>query len=297
MLHDLLAQMGEAFAKTPHASSTQNRVDEIALQKLLPLPRLSAEESLRVYQRNLEGSLLKALREIFPVCAALVGEDCFRTIARQYGEAHPSLHPDLGRRGDAFPSFVQMLDFLSSVPYLPDMARLELAWHQAFTAANLPPLTEEAAKNLATIVAQYPAFWRFILPPSAKCIISPYPILQIWRAHQRDESGEIHLERDQHKIESDLQSIHFDEKPDRLLVWRRELALRIDRVEPQFWPLLTAIESGKSIAELLELGSETKNTLQEEMEDAEASDFEPLLNWFREFFARGWLAGCSEIAR
>lgn len=294
MLHELLAKMGEAFLKTPQDISTQNPVTEAALAELLPLAQLDAAGSLQVYQRNLEGSLLKALQEIFPVCAALVGEDCFRRIARRYGQAHPSHHPDLARRGDAFPSFVRTLDFLTTTPYLPDLAQLELAWHQAFTAPEPEVISESSATALSKIVAQYPTHWRFALPPSASCLASPYPLLQIWQAHQREDAS---VETDQHKIESKLSAIHFDREPDRLLIWRRGLALRIDCVEAQFWPLLVAIEAGSSVAELLELAAETHGTVQDEIEEAEASEFEPILNLFREFFARGWIVSCVEISR
>lgn len=297
MLHDLLAKMGEAFCKTSQEISTQNHVTEAAIAELFPLPRLSAAESLHVYQRNLEGALLGALREIFPVCAALVGEDCFRALARAYGKAHPARHPDLGRRGDAFPNFLHTFDAVQTVPYLPDMARLELAWHQAFTAPDPAPLTDDQLQTLAEIVAQYPAYWRFRLPPSAKCLTSPYPLLQIWQAHQVDDAADSDTKSTQHRIESDLQTIRFDQEPDRLLIWRRALSLRIDRVETQFWPILAAIEAGKSVAEILEIGLEAQASLQDEIEDAEASDFEPILNLFREFFARGWIAACEEIPR
>lgn len=296
MLHDLLAKMGEAFCQPSQEISTQNNVTEATLAELLPLPRLSTAESLNVYRRNLEGALLGALREIFPVCAALVGENCFRAIARAYGEAHPARHPDLGKRGDAFPHFLQTFDALQTVPYLPDMARLELAWHQAFTAPSAPLLTDDHAQVLSKIVAQYPAHWRFCLPPSAQCLTSPYPLLQIWQAHQLDETATTNTKISQHKIESNLQKVRFDQEPDHLLIWRRALSLRIDRVEAQFWPVLIAIEAGKSVAELLELSLETQNLLQDEIEDAEASDFEPILNLFREFFARGWIAACEEIS-
>jgi len=277
------------------------------LKGLRPLARLSAADSLGIYQSAVAESLHQALRDIFPVCAAVVGADCFRGMARRhqrslYSEgggapiAAAAHSADLGRCGEGFPELIGELEFLSGVPYLADVARLEWAWHDAFTApGSAPPPASEAAAGggglgrLAEVLAQDPAQWRFVAPPSAHLFESHFPVLAIWQAHRPDASAEGDLQFDASR------EIDFEAGDDRLMVWRRGLDLRIDRVEDGWWPLLAGVVSGCSVAEMLTMG-ETTPGCRENLTGLDPEDFAPVLNSIQAFFARGWIVGCEPLA-
>jgi len=69
--------------------------------------------------------------------------------------------------------------------YLPDVARLEWAWHEAFHATDAVPLGAEA---LAAIPMDALPRLTLTLHPSVRLVQSDYPVAAIWRANQPDRT-------------------------------------------------------------------------------------------------------------
>jgi len=202
---------------------------------------VSPSRGLEIYQGALRHVLADTLTEIFPVCVALVGAPCFGAIARAYAEAIGSRHPDLGRLGDALPDLLPSLEFLETVPYLADVARLELALHRAADAADPPPVDDPA--RLGAALAGAPDRWRFRLPPSATLLESVHPVRAIWEAHQHGPDAVV-----------SWPSAAASES-ERLLVWRSKVGLAVESIEDESWALLCAIAAGASAADVLGLVS------------------------------------------
>jgi hypothetical protein len=276
-LRTLQLRLGRAFFE----DGTGGPGAAAALSGLRALPRVSATRCLGIYESAVENALRGALSEIFPVCEALVGEEYFRALARDYGRAAPSEHPDLGSCGATFPGFLEQQPSLDGLPYLPDVARLELAWHAAFAAPDPPSTTDPEA--LAEALSQRPEQWRFRLPPSARLVSSPHPVLAIWEAHQEDSDAAGDFD------------IDFGSGPDRIIVWRQELDMRVQRVEAGLWPLLEAIALGCSVAQLLTLGEPGGASAGEELGELPATDFAPVLESVGELLSRGWIAGAEPV--
>jgi hypothetical protein len=279
VLRDLQLELGRAFRERGAGGEEARGV----LPALRPTARLSAAECLGIYQSAVENALLESLRDIFPVCAALVGEDCFRQIARCHGLARDARHADLARSGEGLPELMPELSFLDGVPYLADVARLELAWHEAFTAPA-PPQAPDPAR-IADAVSHAPERWRFRLAPSAQLLHSVHPVLSIWEAHERaaECGGELELDLEEHRGD------------DFLIVWRRGSDLCLHWVEDSLWPLLQAIDEGCSVAELLSLGERAGGPDVDSLGESSPEDYEPILNAIGELFARGWIAGVEEL--
>ena len=96
----------------------------------------SSTEHLLIYRRAILGTLVRAIANIFPVCKKLVGEEFFDGMAGIYTRKTPSKSPDLADYGESFADFIAEFDPAASLPYLPDVARLEWHWHRAFNAAD-----------------------------------------------------------------------------------------------------------------------------------------------------------------
>lgn len=79
-----------------------------------------------VYRNNVIHSLSVALSRRFPVIERLVGAECFAGLARLFIESHPPESPVLLQWGGAFPGFLADCPPLAGLPYLADVARLEL---------------------------------------------------------------------------------------------------------------------------------------------------------------------------
>lgn len=134
-----------------------------------------------VYRNNVVYSLVEALTRKFPVVLALVGEEFFRAMARQYCVDHPPRSPLMARYGDDFPTFIAAFLPAASVPYLADVARLEVARLQAYHAGDGAPLDVASLSRLAPDRLMAVTF-RFL--PSVRFIHSPFAIVSLWAAHQ-----------------------------------------------------------------------------------------------------------------
>jgi hypothetical protein len=139
-----------------------------------------------VYRNNVIVSLMNTLADIFPVTQALVGESFFRAMAREFVWSHPPRSPVLAYYGRRFPNFVANFPPAATLPYLADVAQLELAHLTAFHAADTAPLDQktlqgriqqqEELSNLALLT--------LTLHPSLTALRSPYAIVSLWAAHQ-----------------------------------------------------------------------------------------------------------------
>ncbi|MBR0568913.1 putative DNA-binding domain-containing protein [Azoarcus sp. L1K30] len=136
-----------------------------------------------VYRNNVLVSLVDALADTFPVCCELVGETFFRAMARVFVTDHPPRARVLAFYGREFPAFVSTFAPAASVPYLADVARLEMTRLEACHAADALPLPlSEIAAVLAT-PAQLPGL-RVRLHPSVAVLRSKYAVHSLWAAHQ-----------------------------------------------------------------------------------------------------------------
>lgn len=136
---------------------------------------------IAIYRNARLAILRNALAGAYPVCRALVGEDCFDALVRDTLDVQASTSPNLHRYGNALPDVIAQSPLAHSVPYLADVARLEWCVHWAHYA---PDAHVEAAN--ADLLAQPADTLRAGLVEGAQWVVSPWPVVSIWRAHQPD---------------------------------------------------------------------------------------------------------------
>ena len=134
-----------------------------------------------VYRNNVTVSLINALRARFPVVERLVGEEFFHACARAFVVGDPPRSRLLMHYGESFPAFLEDFEPVRSLPYLPDVARLEMARGQAYHAADAAPagmelLAQAAEGDVETL--------RLRMHPSLRLIPSDHPIVTIWEMNQ-----------------------------------------------------------------------------------------------------------------
>ena len=81
-----------------------------------------------------------------------------------------------------FPGFLAEFPPADSLPYLPDVARLERARLEALHAAEAATLAPAELRQLGSAVAGA----GFSAHPAARIVESDFPIVDIWRANQPD---------------------------------------------------------------------------------------------------------------
>lgn len=142
-----------------------------------PAPRFA------VHRNNVLASLVNALADTFPVVQVLVGPEFFRALALGFVREHPPRSPVLAQYGDAFPAFVAQFEPAQSLPYLADVARLELARVQSCHAADAIPLSAaDAAAALAC--GERIGALRLQLHPALRLVEARHAIVSLWAAHQ-----------------------------------------------------------------------------------------------------------------
>lgn len=134
-----------------------------------------------VYRNNALATLIDALQERFPVTCQLVGEEFFRAMARAYASEHRPRSPLLIKYGNEFPTFIAAFSPAEDVPYLSDVARLEVAWSAAYHAPDASPLQPHLLSETAPDALI--GMW-LTLHPSTQILRSAYPVADVWAAHQ-----------------------------------------------------------------------------------------------------------------
>lgn len=170
--------------------SAQSAFAQALLDPALPCPDgLStwngSDPAMRfaVYRNNVMVSLMDALADTYPVVQALVGEDFFRAMARVFAQANAPRSAVMAFYGRDFADFIDTFAPAASVPYLADVARLEMARVLAYHAADVPALDAQALQ-IALADPHRLAWARLALHPSVQVITSPFAVLSIWAAHQ-----------------------------------------------------------------------------------------------------------------
>lgn len=194
---------------------------------------LAPAARLRIYRNHYLVTLAEALAATYPVVARLVGERCFAGLAREFVMLSPPNGPCLFEYGGGFPLYLAAVPTLHTLPYLPDVARLEWAINAASHAPDAPALS---VATLARLPNSCFAGLAFTLHPSSRIVASRYPIDRIWRANQAgaDPEETIALDAGGARI-----LIHRDEEGD--AVWRR-----LSRAEFLF---LRALRAGRTLGD------------------------------------------------
>lgn len=153
---------------------------------------IPAATRIEVYRNNAGEICRKALANTYPVVERLVGDACFRSLASEYLDTHPSTSGDLQHFGREFPAILDTLYAESEYGYLGDVARLELAIEAALLereseAFDLDALANVPPDRLGDVV--------FTPAPSFRLVGSQYPLLSIWRANQPGGEESVDLSR------------------------------------------------------------------------------------------------------
>jgi hypothetical protein len=144
----------------------------------------AASKRYNVYRNNVTVSLIDALAAIYPAVQRITGVDFFRDMARVHVRAAPPTSPLLFEYGRDFPAFIEQYEYVRSMPWLADTARIERAWLEAYHAADAEPLSPAV---LASIPPERLADLVFRVHPATKIIRSAFAAVTIFAANRGDE--------------------------------------------------------------------------------------------------------------
>ena len=195
-------------------------------------------ERIAIYRANGRANYRNALAATYPVVKRLTGAPFFDAAVDAFVEAHPPVAGDLNVYGENFAGFLAAYPPAATLPYLPDMARLEWAIDEASRAPDAPRMPDAVLAALAQVAADRLPAVRLRLDPSCRLTTSHFPALRIWRANQPDRDG--------------LEAIDLDEGGVALVVRRDAQGIAIEATGAGDHAWLAALSRGATLGDALD---------------------------------------------
>ena len=135
-----------------------------------------------VYRNNVTVSLREALAEGFPSVLSLIGRENFDHVARAFLRQSPPTSPLMMHYGAELPAFLSDVEQLAHLPYLADVARIDVAMRQSYHATDSTGIDPAALQALdeTTLLNT-----RFGFAPSMILLRSAWPAGTIWHYAMR----------------------------------------------------------------------------------------------------------------
>jgi hypothetical protein len=191
---------------------------------------LSADARLGIYRNVVFSNLTATLATDYPAVKALVGEEFFDSVATRYIRDVPSRSGNLQDFGAGFPGFLAQLPDAASLPYLPDVARLEWARQESLLAADAAPLDPT---RLGEIPEDRQEQLRLQLHPSLRLVDSVHPVLDIWLFCQQPQTDGLKL----------------DGKGQTVMLWRSENQIAMRTIDRGMQTFMEAMQNNGTLFE------------------------------------------------
>ncbi len=177
-----LRDLQEAFLKdcipTPYSFTPENAI-------YLNSSSISTSGLMGIYHHSGLGNIEHVMALTYPVILSLVGEQFFHFCVTYFAQTHRPPTPDIDVYGEEFADFLSQFEPAKTLPYLPDIARLEWLYQQAALAPRAQVIDGDA---LSTVPQEHYFNLYLHLPPSAHFFASKHPVDKIWQWNQDDNT-------------------------------------------------------------------------------------------------------------
>lgn len=191
-----------------------------------------ADRRFAVHRNNVVAGLVDALAETYPAVARLVGRDFFRAMAAAFVRARPPRSPVLLLWGGDFADWLAGFPPAATLPYLPDLARLEWARCEAYHAVDAAPADPD---RLSGLPPERLATARLVAHPSLRLIASRFAVVSLWIDVTGARRGGLDLTQ-----------------PETALVARPGLDVETRALPPETVDFLRRVRDGKPLGALAE---------------------------------------------
>lgn len=253
----LLAQqqalLDAIWSGTPPPRETCNAINSVAARAF--------DESARgqkAYQSNGHALAERVLVAAHPVVTEVISADSMGQLARALWHAHPPTRGDLAWWGDALPAFMAASPQLASLPWLPDLARLEWALHTAQTAPDVPPPADGLA-SLQRLSTDDPATLHLAWAAATQVLTLDWDVAALWHAHTlKGTDADTAIAAAPHTRTQALLALGPDAthwaapRTTHVLLWRPALGVRCQFIPPDTARFVHALLHGNSLLAALE---------------------------------------------
>lgn len=144
-----------------------------------------AGKRFSVYRNNVAVSLTEALTQSFPILTRIVGPEFFDALAGVFLRQNPPSSPLMMYYGGEMPAFLEGFEPVNHLPYLSDVARMEVAIRTSYHASDATPIAPDTFENIAPD-ALMAASIRFA--PAVHLLRSDWPIYDIYRVNTQENA-------------------------------------------------------------------------------------------------------------
>lgn len=242
--HESQRQQALVAALWQPVGSAAAAAAEAALRPWLDAAAWPTAWGLRAYRGHARALAPRALAQVYPAVAALVGARAWAQLARRHWLAHPPQRGDLGEWGSALPAALAADERLTAWPWLADVARLELAVHRAERAdpAEAASASAGATDWLGRLAEADPARCGLRLAPGSALCDSAWPVLALWQAHQGGGPADL----------APARALLAAGLGQRVWVWRWAGAVQVRAVPAGDAACLQALLDGQPLAEAMD---------------------------------------------
>ena len=226
-------------------------------------------EFFNIYRNGYYRSAIDSMGSNYPAVLALLGEDYFRGLAKQYVTQFPPSAGSLVGYGGEFASFLAEHDISQQLPYLSDVAKLDRAWLNVYFAAENAPITVDEISTLMGRVDDI-AMHQLELCTAIDIVSLDYAVTPVWQILK--ETGRLNT------------AIEVIKKPEYVLLWRQHSEVLIRPLTSVEFKFLSGLNTGLNLGEAAEIAV---------LDD---SDFN-LSEFFSNLITAGLLATTQKLVR
>lgn len=217
---------------------------------IVPGGTLDTAGAVDVYRAGYFARLTEQLGEIYLAVWRVLGDDEFFEQCRLYAAGHPSPSANLSDYGREFAAFLAGRSAVGEFPFLCDLARLELGFHELFHAPEHEHVPAEEWTRLAGLDGV-----RFVVGDAVRCFDFDHAVYEIFR-HRRQTLAEV---ADLHRRQS-------------IVLYKQDGEVRARELTPATARSFAALRQGHSLDEALAL-------LGREGLDPDAGELRDFFEW------------------
>jgi len=158
------------------------------LSPQLSIMPANTHAALTVYRNTVVKGLLDALGANFPTVVKLVGTEWFEGAAISFARKHPPESPVLAEYGKSFPAFLAEFPAAFNLPYLSDVARLDLLWIESYFAGDASSLPATMLQGLS---GDQLMNTRLHFHPATRIASFKHSAVTVWLHNRKDQPDEL----------------------------------------------------------------------------------------------------------
>lgn len=209
--------------------------DENILPEICSTSSLSNVDRLAIYGNAYYLRLIEVLMSDYEAIHALLGDEQFDTLCREYINAYPSKFFSVRWFGQYLAEYLKTNEPYSQHEYLYEMARFEWLFTDTFDAADAAIVSES---DVAQVPAESWPSLKITLHPSVNCFQYQWNILPVWKAVKEN---------------SEVPVLDKADNPETCMIWRQGLITKYKTLETNEAILIEAVESEKNFSEWCQL--------------------------------------------